>query len=120
MSTKLNKENGMTERRKSGKRTQAERREETREALLAAACPLFGLQGYESTSLEEIAEACGLTIRPIYYHFGSKVGLFSALNALLFVGPRVESPDGFMRRTGFSPDNPGGWPQRTWSGALVQ
>lgn len=83
MSTKLNKENGMTERRKSGKRTQAERREETREALLAAACPLFGLQGYESTSLEEIAEACGLTIRPIYYHFGSKVGLFSAVNTLL-------------------------------------
>ncbi|NCF16876.1 MAG: TetR family transcriptional regulator [Haliea sp.] len=73
----------MSERKKDGKRTQAERREETRETLLAAACHLFGQQGYASTSLEEIAESCDMTIRPIYYHFGSKLGLFTAVHGLM-------------------------------------
>ncbi len=65
------------------KRTQAQRRAETRSALLASACRLFGEHGYESTSLEAIAEDCDLTIRPIYYHFGNKQGLFLAVNELL-------------------------------------
>lgn len=73
----------MSEPSKDVKRTQAERRKETRTALLQAACQLFGQRGFESTSLEEIADECGLTIRPIYYHFGSKLGLFSAVNALM-------------------------------------
>jgi len=83
MSTEAVKESDMNERTKDVKRTQAERRQETRGALLAAACHLFGQQGFESTSLEEIADECGLTIRPIYYHFGSKLGLFAAVNALM-------------------------------------
>lgn len=74
---------GMNEQTNTGKRTQAERRAETREALLSAANQLFGQQGYESTSLEEIAEQCGLTIRPIYYHFENKRGLFAATYTVL-------------------------------------
>jgi AcrR family transcriptional regulator len=62
------------------KRTQAQRRSETRASLLHSACELFGDQGYEGTSLEEIAHACDLTIRPIYYHFGNKQGLYRAVN----------------------------------------
>ena len=67
----------------NNRRTQAQRREETRSALLVSACRLFGERGYDNTSLEVIAEHCDLTIRPIYYHFKSKQGLFSAVNDLM-------------------------------------
>ncbi len=61
------------------RRTQADRREETRAKVLAAAKQLFGEQGYAETSLEDIAEGCDLTIRPIYHYFESKLGLFTAV-----------------------------------------
>lgn len=73
----------MSERLSKEKRTQAERRAETRALLIASACSLFGERGYEATSLEDIAEDGKLTIRPIYYHFGSKRGLFAAANGLM-------------------------------------
>jgi AcrR family transcriptional regulator len=65
----------MNERR----RTQAERRAETRAAVLESACRLFGSRGYAATSLEEIAAGCGVTIRPIYHYFGNKKQLFAAV-----------------------------------------
>lgn len=61
------------------KRTQAERRTESRQAVLDSACRLFGEKGYADTSLEDIAADCGLTIRPIYHYFGNKKALFSAV-----------------------------------------
>ncbi len=69
----------MSEDRKS----QAERRAATREALLESACRLFGEKGFRETSLEEIAEDCSLTIRPIYYHFGNKKALFAAVSEIM-------------------------------------
>jgi AcrR family transcriptional regulator len=65
------------------RRTQAERRAETRAAVLESACRLFGSKGYAQTSLEEIASACGLTIRPIYHYFGNKLALFTAVNEVM-------------------------------------
>jgi AcrR family transcriptional regulator len=65
------------------RRTQAERRAETRAAVLESACRLFGTKGYAQTSLEEIAAACGLTIRPIYHYFGNKLALFAAVNDVM-------------------------------------
>ena len=62
------------------RRTQAERRAESRKAVLDAATELFSRQGYAETSLEDIAERCGLTIRPIYHYFGNKKALFAAVN----------------------------------------
>jgi TetR/AcrR family transcriptional regulator len=45
---------------------------------------LFGLRGYGSTSVRELVEAAGVTKPTLYYHFGSKEGLFLALaNELL-------------------------------------
>jgi AcrR family transcriptional regulator len=73
----------MSEQLSKEKRTQAERRSETRALLLASACSLFGERGYVATSLEDIAQDCKLTIRPIYYHFGSKRALFAAANELM-------------------------------------
>lgn len=65
------------------RRTQAERRAETRAAVLESACRLFGTKGYAQTSLDEIAAACGLTIRPIYHYFGNKQALFIAVNDVM-------------------------------------
>lgn len=63
------------------RRTQAERREQSRQAVLESACRLFGENGYAGTSLEGIAADCGLTIRPIYHYFGNKKALFAAVTA---------------------------------------
>jgi AcrR family transcriptional regulator len=70
-------------RRTRERRTQAERRAETRAAVLESACRLFGSKGYADTSLEEIAAACGVTIRPIYHYFGGKQQLFEAVNEVM-------------------------------------
>ena len=43
------------------RRTQAERRAESRRAVLDAATELFGRQGYAGTSLEDIAERLGIS-----------------------------------------------------------
>lgn len=69
--------------RSLGRRTQAQRRAESRQAVLESACRLFGEQGYADTSLEEIAADCGLTIRPIYHYFGNKKALFAAVNEVM-------------------------------------
>ena len=65
------------------RRSQAERRATSRAAVLDSACRLFGRKGYAETSLDEIASAAGLTVRPIYHYFGSKRGLFEAVNDVM-------------------------------------
>jgi AcrR family transcriptional regulator len=65
------------------RRTQLERRTETRQLVLNAATCLFGEKGYADTSLEDIAAACELTIRPIYHYFGNKKKLFAAVTEQL-------------------------------------
>ncbi len=65
------------------RKTQAQRRAESRQAVLDSATRLFGERGYADTSLEEIAADCGLTIRPIYHYFGNKKALFAAVNEVM-------------------------------------
>ncbi len=60
-------------------RTQTERRAATQAAVLDSACRLFGENGYNQTSLEDIAADCGTTIRPIYHYFGNKKQLFQVV-----------------------------------------
>ncbi|MDX1696333.1 MAG: TetR/AcrR family transcriptional regulator, partial [Ketobacteraceae bacterium] len=66
---------------KTGKpaRTQKQRRETTSAAVLQSAIKLFGRQGYQNTSLEDIAADCGTTIRPIYHYYKNKKSLFLAV-----------------------------------------
>jgi AcrR family transcriptional regulator len=61
------------------RRTQAERSEATRGALLEAARRLFTEHGFAATSRDEIAEASGVTRGALYHHFSSKEGLFRAV-----------------------------------------
>ena len=44
----------------------------TRERIQAIALELFAEQGYDKTSLREIAEGLGVTKAALYYHFNSK------------------------------------------------
>jgi AcrR family transcriptional regulator len=50
----------------------AVRRGDTRERIQQIALELFAEQGYERTSLREIAERLGVTKAALYYHFKSK------------------------------------------------
>jgi AcrR family transcriptional regulator len=61
------------------RRTQSERRAETRARLLAAARTVFAQRGYHAASLDLISERAGCTKGALYHHFGSKEGLLLAL-----------------------------------------
>jgi len=52
---------------------------DTRQRILDVSAELFVEQGYDATSLREIAERLGLTKAALYYHFSSKDQIFRAL-----------------------------------------
>lgn len=47
--------------------------------LLDAALERFARKGYHDTSMDEIAEAAGVTKPVLYHHFASKTDLFLEL-----------------------------------------
>ncbi len=81
-----------------------------RERLLAAAARLFAAKGYAATSVRDILKAARVTAPVLYYHFGSKEGLFVGLvregvavldaeveNALALVATPAEKVRAFCR-----------------------
>jgi AcrR family transcriptional regulator len=64
---------------KRKRRTQAERREETRDDLIAAAARVISKRGFHGTSLEAIAEEAGYSRGAVYYNFADKEELFLEL-----------------------------------------
>ncbi len=61
------------------KRTQAQRSAATRQALVAAARPLFTERGYAAVGTDEIARAAGVTRGALYHQFAGKEELFVAV-----------------------------------------
>jgi AcrR family transcriptional regulator len=59
--------------------TKKAQREASVEALLGAALRLFVSRGYNPTTVEEIAEAAGLTKGAVYFYFRNKEALLGAL-----------------------------------------
>ena len=53
--------------------------EERREAILAAAKPVFGLLGYDRATTREIAAAAAVSEALLYQHFPGKRQLFEAI-----------------------------------------
>jgi AcrR family transcriptional regulator len=59
--------------------TQAERRQKTREEVLAAASRAFAKNGFHGTSLDAVAEEAGFSRGAVYYNFADKEQLFLEL-----------------------------------------
>ena len=59
--------------------TQTRRRGDTRGEIQSAALRRFNSQGYDKTSLREIAEDLGLTKAAVYYHFRTKEDILESL-----------------------------------------
>ena len=77
-------------------------RSDTKAGIRAVALELFGLKGYEKTSLREIAERLDLTKAALYYHFPSKGELLRSLVEPL----RLDAED-LVRRFGDGVNDPG-------------
>ncbi|MBZ5589898.1 MAG: TetR/AcrR family transcriptional regulator [Acidobacteriia bacterium] len=50
-----------------------------RARLMTSAIGLFARKGYSATTVREIVESAGVTKPVLYYHFGSKEGIFLAM-----------------------------------------
>ncbi|WP_017611332.1 TetR/AcrR family transcriptional regulator [Nocardiopsis xinjiangensis] len=66
---------------------------DTKAEIRDVAMELFGRQGYERTSLREIAERLGITKAALYYHYPSKRDLLTAL-----VEPLVAEAERLLER----------------------
>jgi AcrR family transcriptional regulator len=79
----------------SPRRTQAQRREETRKALLVSAREVFGRRGFGGATLDEISDIAGLSRGALYYNFPEgKEELFLAL-----LDERIAERAGAVRAT---------------------
>jgi AcrR family transcriptional regulator len=47
--------------------------------LIRGALTAFGARGYAAVSVAELAESADVTIGSLYHHFGSKIGIYSAV-----------------------------------------
>lgn len=90
------------------RRTQAERTESTRGALIEAARRLFAERGYDGVGTGEIVGAAGVSRGALYHHFGGKAELLEAVYerleaestervARIVLGSELESPLEAMR-----------------------
>lgn len=51
----------------------------TKQEILETALELFSVQGYEATSISQIADAVGIRKASLYSHFASKQKILDAL-----------------------------------------
>jgi AcrR family transcriptional regulator len=78
--------------------TQAERRAETTAAILEAARKLFATQGFEATSIDDIATRAGVAKGAVYHHFESKEEIFTRVLDAVQAGIAATPPPSSLRR----------------------
>src|SRR5947207_16020547 len=114
------------------RRTHAERRAETRQALIDAAAWVFVERGFVGASVEAIAERAGYTRGAFYSNFASKQELFGELlqqrvysvyRRMIEDSDRKRAPS--LRETGerlaaLQADAEGSWLFRLWLEMLCQ
>lgn len=61
------------------KRARGVRRPESRESILMAACDVFADQGFSGASMRIVALAANTSPALLHHYFGTKVGLFTAV-----------------------------------------
>ena len=84
----------------------------TRARIQEVALALFQTQGYEATSLQQIAAALDVTKAALYYHFPAKAALLQSL-----VAPYLDAAGALLARYGAAPLTAGD--RGTLVGALV-
>lgn len=77
---------------------------DTRERILDVALDLFNRQGFDKTSLREVAEELGVTKAALYYHFKSKDAILIALHERLH-----DLTNDLAAAATLDPDHPIGW-----------
>ncbi|MEJ7584750.1 MAG: helix-turn-helix domain-containing protein [Acidimicrobiales bacterium] len=73
------------------------RRDERQASILREAAAAFARSGYAATSMEDVAEACGVTKLIVYRHFGSKEELYRAILQRVFDRQAEELVAGLAR-----------------------
>ncbi len=73
----------------------------TRRGILTAATALFAERGFSGAHVNDIVAQAGTTKPMIYYHFGSKEGLFAAVLESVYAGMR--EIEGSLRLDGLPP-----------------
>lgn len=101
---------GRSDRRKSA----------TRAAIVKAANRLFEADGYESTSMEDIARVADVAVRTIYLHFDSKAAILLAyldewVDAFIheILARPVDEPVGHTVEAALAQLTAAGWEDRT-------
>ena len=69
----------MSTERAGGDGIRAQRREQSRRALVDEAARQFAAHGYAAVGLDDVVQAVGMTKGALYHHFGSKADLFRAV-----------------------------------------
>src|SRR5215212_4550247 len=87
--------------------TRAEQARATRRRIVDAAAEQFVSRGYGATTLEDIAEAAGVAVQTVYFHFRNKPTLLKHALDVAAVGddepvPLLERP--WMARIRREPD----------------
>jgi TetR/AcrR family transcriptional regulator len=69
----------------------------TRDTILAAATASFAERGFDGARIDEIAQRAGVPKNLLYYHFGDKDGLFTAVLELMYETIRARQNDLHIR-----------------------
>ena len=94
------------------RRTQAERTEETRGALIEAAIRVLHRSGYNAATTATIADEAGVSRGSIIYQFGTRAQLMS--DVITFVYEYEQSQYDEMERNGYDPAKSEDWPEMLW------